>query len=689
LTTVRRILAPTVRIDWSQFEGIAALRCTLGVAIPLLLGLLLRRPTVSAFGAIGAVSVGFGSFQGAYRSRAMVMLSAAAGMAVALFIGSLAGHSTIAAVATAAVTAFASGILIAIGPAAAFVGLQSSVAALIAAGFPLSLAGAAGAAAIVFAGGVIQTVLVITIWPLRRFAVERRTIASAYRTLASYAIDLPARHEIAPEPHTFAGLTPPLEDPQPFARPSDVLVFQALFDEAERIRAALAAIGSMQRQGGATEHACWISLLNACGRALTEIAAALEEARDPSDVHGAIWPAIDTCLAALPANPAVDALLGQIRAAWRTAGMLTSAVSGKVALPRLAPLRARPPIGEALTTLRANLSLQSTACRHALRLAVAVGIATTIYRVLQLPRGYWMPMTALLVLRPDFHETFTRGAARIGGTILGAGVATLLVRELHPGSTALMLLLLLFVWACYAIFRMNYTLFTIAVTGYVVFILRLSGVAEITTVTLRAIDTVAGGCLALVVYAVWPTWAATTVRSALAAMFDANSVYVGALLDAYVDPRTADVTRLTRLRARARLARSNAEALIERMLAEPTRRETIAHRTATGLLAAIRRHALAALALHAGVDRGSGQPSPALSPLSEQMRRSLSMLADAAREGRAPDGLPPLRQTQLAVAASVDPAVDRETDLMVDAINTMADLLARDAASLPRAPERV
>jgi uncharacterized membrane protein YccC len=689
LTTVRRILAPTVRIDWSQFEGIAALRCTLGVAIPLLLGLLLRRPTVSAFGAIGAVSVGFGSFQGAYRSRAMVMLSAAAGMAVALFIGSLAGHSTIAAVATAAVTAFASGILIAIGPAAAFVGLQSSVAALIAAGFPLSLAGAAGAAAIVFAGGVIQTVLVITIWPLRRFAVERRTIASAYRTLASYAIDLPARHEIAPEPHTFAGLTPPLEDPQPFARPSDVLVFQALFDEAERIRAALAAIGSMQRQGGATEHACWISLLNACGRALTEIAAALEEARDPSDVHGAIWPAIDTCLAALPANPAVDALLGQIRAAWRTAGMLTSAVSGKVALPRLAPLRARPPIGEALTTLRANLSLQSTACRHALRLAVAVGIATTIYRVLQLPRGYWMPMTALLVLRPDFHETFTRGAARIGGTILGAGVATLLVRELHPGSTALMLLLLLFVWACYAIFRMNYTLFTIAVTGYVVFILRLSGVAEITTVTLRAIDTVAGGCLALVVYAVWPTWAATTVRSALAAMFDANSVYVGALLDAYVDPRTADVTRLTRLRVRARLARSNAEALIERMLAEPTRRETIAHRTATGLLAAIRRHALAALALHAGVDRGSGQPSPALSPLSEQMRRSLSMLADAAREGRAPDGLPPLRQTQLAVAASVDPAVDRETDLMVDAINTMADLLARDAASLPRAPERV
>jgi uncharacterized membrane protein YccC len=55
---------------------------------------------------------------------------------------------------------------------------------------------------------------------------------------------------------------------------------------------------------------------------------------------------------------------------------------------RLTPLRRRPPVRDALTTLRANLTLRSTACRHALRLAVAVGSATAIYRVLLLPRGY-------------------------------------------------------------------------------------------------------------------------------------------------------------------------------------------------------------------------------------------------------------------------------------------------------------
>lgn len=681
-TTLQRILAPTVRIDWSQFEGMAALRCTVGVAIPLVIGLVLRQPSLSAFGAVGAVSVGFGSFQGAYRSRAALMLTAAAAMAVAIFVGAVAGHSHIATVLIASVTAFISGLLVAVGPAAAFVGLQSCVAVLIAAGFPSDVAGAASAAAIVFGGGVIQTLLVVTIWPLRRFSVERHTIASAYRTLGTYAVSLPAADGVAPEPHTFAGLAPPLHDPQPFARPSDVLVFQALFDEAERIRASLAAIVSWQRRAQ-SDPSCSASLPHACGRALLEIAAALEEGRDPVDAGGEIWRTIDTCAAALAKTAEVGALLGQIRAAWRTASMLTSSTARPVTPSRLAPLRAVPPIGDALTTLRANLSIESTACRHALRLTVAVGAATTIYRVMQLPRGYWMPMTALLVLQPNFHDTFTRGAARIAGTILGGGVATLLVTQLHPRPAGLTIMVLTFVWICYATFRVNYTLFTIAITGYVVFILMLSGVGEMAAVTLRAIDTVVGGCIALVVYAVWPTWAASGVRSALAAMFDAQSVYVRALLNAYANPKNDDVARLTRLRGAARRARSNAEAVIERMLVEPNRKSTIQPRAATGLLAAIRRNALTSLALHAGVERGIAAPSPKLAPLAAEMKESLSILAEAVADARAPRPLPPLRQTHLAIAGEINPLVEHETDLMVDAINTMAELLTKDARGIP------
>jgi len=678
--TLQQILGATIRINWSQFDGPAALRCTIGVLVPLVGGLVFGQPLVSAFGAVGAMSVGFGSFQGAYRSRAAVMVLAAFGMAISIFIGSLAGHSDMAEIAAATSIAFISGLLVALGPSAAFVGLQSVVAVLIASGFPSDPPGAALRAVIVLGGGLVQTLLVVLIWPLRRFSVERQTIAAAYRSLGRYASTLPGIDGTPPEPHTFSAIVPPIEDPHPFSHGGALLVFQSLFDEAERIRASLASIAAEQRKPSTTGGACASALPPLCGRALMEIADALEGERDPSEGDRPIWEPIDQCLATLPASAAVDALLGQVRAAWRTAGLLTSKSSRTSALPRFTPLRPRPPIGDAFTTLRANLTLQSTACRHALRLAAAIAITDTIYRVMNLPRGYWMPMTALLVLKPDFHDTFARGVARIAGTILGAGMATLIVRELEPGPSALAVFVLAFVWGCYAVFRVNYALFTVCVTGYVVFILRLSGVAEMTAATTRAIDTVAGGTLALAIYAIWPTWAATTVRSSLAALLETHGRYVSGLLDSYVTPQEPDLARLAELRSDARLARSNFEADAERMLAEPSRKGALGSRTVKGLIAALRRHALAALALHAGIERGIDRPFPGMARLSEEMKTSLSLLAEAVREGTAPPPLPPLRQTQLALAKSVGPTTGEETDLMVDGVNTMADLLARDAA---------
>src|SRR6185436_2691540 len=138
-------------------------------------------------------------------------------MAVSIFIGSLAGHSDVAEIVAATVSAFIGGLLVALGPSAAFVGLQSVVAVLIASGFPADSAGAAIRAAIVLGGGLVQTLLVVLIWPLRRFSVERQTIAAAYRSLAGYASRLADVDGIAPEPHTFASIVPPIEDPHPFS----------------------------------------------------------------------------------------------------------------------------------------------------------------------------------------------------------------------------------------------------------------------------------------------------------------------------------------------------------------------------------------------------------------------------------------------------------------------------------------
>jgi uncharacterized membrane protein YccC len=678
--TFGRILGSALVVDWSQFEGTAALRCTVGVAVPLVAGLAIGQPAIGVFGAIGAVSVGFGSFQGAYRSRAAVMLFAAVGMALSVFVGSLAGHSDLTAIAAAALWGFGGGFIVALGPSASFVGLQSAVAVLIAGGFPADLRGAAGRAALVFGGGLVQTLLVVMIWPLRRFSAERRGLAAAYRSLAAYAAAIPAGVAAAPEPHTFAGTPSPMADPHPFARSGDVLVFQALLDEAERIRASLASLATQRRRLSQADESCASTLSEMLRLGLNEIAAALEEGREPREAPG-MWTSLDRCAEQFSHATAVEALLGQLRAAWRTAGVMTAPSAPGDSGPRHArvvPLRRRPPVRDALITLRANLTLDSTACRHALRLSVTLAIATAIYRMLEMPRGYWMPLTALLVLKPEFHDTFARGIARIAGTLLGAAFATLIARTIQLGPQGLTVMVLGCVWAGYALVRASYAVFTVFITGYVVFLLMLAGVPELTAVTYRIEYTAAGGLLALVLYALWPTWTGTEVRSALAGLLDSHSRYVEALLDAYADTRRADQQAISEIRDAGRLTRSNTEAIVERMLAEPAGSHSIAAPIALGLLAAIRRHALAALALHAGLERGV-PAVPGVKDLSRQMSASLSALAESLRSGTPPPPLPPLRQTQLALNSATDDLVRDETDLMVDSVNTIASLLASDA----------
>lgn len=645
--------------NWSELEPGAAIRCAAGVAVPLIVGTVLQSPAVAAFGAVGAISVGFGSFIGTERGSALVTIAASFAMAVATIAGALAANSTVAAVVLAVVAAFGGGFLVVFGVAASFIGLQAIVAVLIASGLPSGSQNPYIVGALVLAGGLIQTVLSVLVWPARFFSNERRAVMSAYRSLAAYAGEIPAPHPIAPEPHTFATT-------------GDVLVFRSLLQEAERLRASLALLAIRYDTLASSHGACVGNLTRALAGTLDEIAGAVQLRRAPEDAAGN-WDALARCSRDLPQSEVLDALFGQLRAAWRTAGTLTSHAA------RVMPAGVRavelPMARDTWTTIVANVSPKSAAFRHAVRLAVAVGLAEAIYRIAELPRGYWMPMTAALVLKPDFADTFARSFARVAGTLTGAAVATAVVHFWSPPPQVLIILIVTLVWACYAVFRVNYALFTLCLTGYVVFLLMLSGVGEMTAASLRAEYTVAGGVLSLLVYAAWPSWSGRSVRAALGEMLDLHRAYVGALLASFESGRAPENQRLGDLRAAARLARSNAEATIERMAHEPARTAMLEAQAATDVLAALRRNALASLALHAQLERGLGAPLPGLASLRELIDARLGGLASAVRAGKPAHDMPELRRAQLALPADAAERLGPETDIMVDAINTIASLL--------------
>jgi uncharacterized membrane protein YccC len=136
---------------------------------------------------------------------------------------------------------------------------------------------------------------------------------------------------------------------------------------------------------------------------------------------------------------------------------------------------------------------------YALRLAVTVGASTEIYRRLHFASGYWIPMTALLVLKPGLADTASRAIARTLGTIAGAWVFSIVIAHSAPSPAALAALTVLFAWLAYATLNVNYAMFAVFITGYIVFLLSLTQMPGAEIAHRRALCTALGGAIALTV----------------------------------------------------------------------------------------------------------------------------------------------------------------------------------------------
>jgi hypothetical protein len=134
---------------------------------------------------------------------------------------------------------------------------------------------------------------------------------------------------------------------------------------------------------------------------------------------------------------------------------------------------------------------------YALRLTITLGVSTEIYRRFHFASGYWIPMTALLVLRPGLTDTASRAIARTLGTLTGAMFASYALAHLLPTPPVLAVLILFFAWLAYALNAVNYGLFTFCLTAYIVSLLALSSLPGDVVAYRRAVCTIIGGALAL------------------------------------------------------------------------------------------------------------------------------------------------------------------------------------------------
>ena len=563
-----------VRLDRSKITPFIAIRNALAIALPLAVGTALHAPLAAVAITTGALNVAFSDGYDPYPQRARRMLSWSALGGVAVFIGAATGGASVPATLVAAVWAFVAGMLMAVGSRAGDLGLNTLVTVIVFASRPMTAESAAYAGLLVFAGGVLQTSFALLLWPIRRRRAEQEAVGQAYLELAE-AIHPDADAASAAFLHA------------PVAAVQDTLNalgrdhtlegerYRLLFDQASRIRVSAFALRHAMGNGSEAEavhHA----------RRLLALASEVLEGLGRCMRAGTILPTGSVFLsqvneiaksarqsgASERLGAATEALAGQLRVVVQLAARTVAEGMPPVA-GRAVTASWSLPISSWIETLRANRDFGSTFFRHAVRLAVCVAVGDAIGRSVDWTRTYWIPMTVAVILKPDFGSTFSRGALRLLGTFSGLVLATILYHVMPATPWTQLLLVGAFALLLRWLGPANYGVFSATVAGLVVFLIAATGVAPIETVTARAINTAAGGILALLAYALWPTWERAQVRQAMAEMLDRCRDYFHAVARRLERDDKELEAALEDSRLTWRLARSNAEASVDRLSGEP------------------------------------------------------------------------------------------------------------------------
>ncbi len=687
-----------VRVQSEKVTPALGLRNAFGVTLPLAIAVAAGAISVGLAIGTGALNVAFTDSSEPYRVRGRRMLAASVLVGFAVAAGELFGHNHVLAVAITMGWAFAAGLLVALSTTAADLGTVSLVTLIVYGAVSASPERALMAGLLALGGGLFQTALSLLLWPLRRHAPERRALGDFYLELARVA-DQPTHATLAPpatsqstQAHrALAGL------PRSGSTESERSL--ALLSQAERIRLTLMMLARLSirlnRERDASSESYGLdgyfqsvaTLLGLLGSALTAgepVAAAAVTPQQLESTASAIRqreretsePALRAMLR--DARHQMDALNGQLRSALELGAHATP--EGFAAFERREarqPWRLR--LMGPFAILRANLTLQSAACRHAIRLAVCVGAGHALARGVGLDRPYWVPMTIAIVLKPDFSSTFTRGVLRLTGTFAGLALATGLFHVIRGGGAVETAGVFIAMFLVRAFGGANYGIFVVAVTALVVLLFALTGTEPSRVIAARGWNTLLGGTITLLAYALWPTWERSQVPEAFARLLDAYREYFQAIHLGYSSPGASPSPELDRARQRARVARSNLEASIERLEAEPGRSvEVLAG--LSGILANSHRLAHALMALEAGLANSRAVAAREMfAPFANAVELTLYHLAAFLRGSplNAAD-LPDLREAHTALTESGGASIDRhalvnvETDRITNSLNTLS-----------------
>ncbi|WAP56096.1 FUSC family protein [Streptomyces sp. S465] len=684
-------------IERTRTEPLVAVRAAGGVALVVTVALWLGSTTLAVSAAFGAFSAGIATFQRSWRPRPWLALSASALLAVSTFLGYLAAAHTLSFVLMLAVWTLLTGMSWAVGPVSGLVSTQMVAVMLITVTLPTSVLGALGHALLIGVGGVVQALLIV-LFPVRPWGVQRDALADALAAVADYARRL--RHDpVAPfdpkplmEARSAAALTPR----QARRRPRQLRGYRLL---AERIRPVLASLADpvvgAPEEGPERDRVR--ELLAATGTVLDAVAHAIRHGkpvRVPSEAMSVMRVPEDGGQLTGAARRAALRLISLVADVVEASDEPVEEVSAEGRMVhRFLP---RPGIAgtvtAALRAVRREARWSSPVLRHAVRLCAVAVSGYLLSTALPLGHAYWAPLTSTMVLRPDFAQTYSRGIARFLGTLAGVLVGGGLVALVHPGPYLSTTLAVLCVLSMYLLLRTGFIVTSACVSAYVVFLLSIPGEAWQQTVQARVALTLLGGVLAMAAYAVFPAWETPRLRDRLADWLAANGSFATAVLDVYARPadRRPRQVRDALLDARAaRAAWEQSEAQAHR---EPVRHRGLSRRAARAAQTALSTMGRVVMLLEAHLPERDVPPSAAAEDFAAALRQEMPEAVEAVRERRPPHWAAVHRSLERWRRTAGDPpgVALRGAEQLVDALDDLSEALSKSArqSRTPRGPSQ-